>query len=141
MNRVRAKAKANKKSGTPGRAREPNNGRKQVASEKEERQWAISQQGKRGLARLPKERGDLGMLKEGKARLFIAGVLPVAIYGVEHEPWAEAEIAVIEKQAVKALQVRSPGVPHALARLMLLVVADPMFRVHIAAVERWSREV
>ena len=81
------------------------------------------------------------MLKEGKARLFIAGVLPVALYGAEHEPWTEAEISSIEKQAVKALQVRSPGVPHALARLMLPAVADPRFRVHFAAVERWSREI
>ena len=81
------------------------------------------------------------MLKEGKARLFIAGVLPVALYGAEHEPWTEAEISVIEKQAVKALQVRSPGVPHALARLMLPAVADPRFRVNFAAVERWSREI
>ena len=88
-----------------------------------------------------KRAGRLGMLKEGKARLFIAGVLPVALYGAEHEPWAEAEIASIEKQAVKALQVRSPGVPHALARLMLPAVADPRFRVHFAAVERWSREI
>ena len=73
--------------------------------------------------------------------MFIAGVLPVALYGAEHEPWTEAEIVTIEKQAVKALQVRSPGVPHAVARLTLPVVADLRFRVHFAAVERWSREI
>ena len=42
------------------------------------------------------------MLKEGKAMLFIAGVLPVALYGAEHEPWKEREVLTIEKQAVKA---------------------------------------
>ena len=68
-------------------------------------------------------------------------MLPVALYGAEHEPWAEAEIARIEKQAVKALQVRTPGVPHVLERLMLPAVADLRFRVHFAAVERWSREI
>ena len=68
-------------------------------------------------------------------------MLPVALYGAEHEPWREKEVLVIEKQAVKALQLRSPGVPHTVARLTLPAVADPRFRVHFAAVERWSREL
>ncbi len=54
---------------------------------------------------------------------------------------AGKEVLVVEKQAVKALQLRSPGVPHAVARLTLPAVADPRFRVHFAAVERWSREL
>ena len=93
------------------------------------------------IGKAAKRAGRLGMLKEGKARLFIAGVLPVALYEAEHEPWKEREVLTIEKQAVKALQIRSPGVPHAVAMLTSPAVADPRFRVHFAAVERWSREV
>ena len=47
----------------------------------------------------------------------------------------------MKKQAVRALQLTSPGVPHVVARLTLPVVADPRFRVHFAALERWSREL
>ena len=47
--------------------------------------------------------------------MFIAGVLPVALYGAEHEPWAEIEVAGIEKQEVRALRLRAPGVPQELA--------------------------
>ena len=49
------------------------------------------------MGKAAKRAGRLGMLKEGKAKLFIAGVLPVALYGAEHEPWTEAEISSIEK--------------------------------------------
>ncbi len=55
------------------------------------------------IRKAAKRAARLGMLKEGKSRLFIAGVLPVALYGAEHEPWHEKEVLVIEKQAVKAL--------------------------------------
>ena len=73
--------------------------------------------------------------------MFVAGILPVALYGAEHEPWQEGEILALEKQAVQAMQLRAPGVPHSLACLTLPAAADPRFRVHFAAVERWAREV
>ncbi len=68
------------------------------------------------IGKATKRAARLGMLEEkGRSRLFIAGVLPVASYGAEHEPWTEEEIQTVEKQAVKALQLRSPGVPIAVA--------------------------
>ncbi len=67
--------------------------------------------------------------------------LPAAVYGAEHEPWKEKEIAGTEKHAVKALQLRPPGVPFAVAALTLPADADPRFKIHFAATERWSREV
>ena len=73
--------------------------------------------------------------------MFIAGVLPAAVYGAEHEPWKESEVQGIEKQAVKALQLRSLGVPFAVAALTLPAVADAMCKIHFAAIERWSREL
>ena len=41
------------------------------------------------IGKSAKRAGRLGMLKKGRSRLFIAGVLPVALYGAEHEPWRE----------------------------------------------------
>ena len=60
--------------------------------------------------------------------------------GAQHEPWSEGEILALEKQAARALQLRSP-VPHVIACLTLPAVADPRFRIHYAAVERWAREL
>ena len=73
--------------------------------------------------------------------MFTTGVLPGALYGAEYDPWSEGEILALEKQAVRALQLRSPGVPHVIACLTLPAVADPRFRIHYAAVERWAREL
>ncbi len=63
------------------------------------------------------------------------------LYGAKHETWKEQEILQLERQAVRALQLRSPGMPHELARLMLPEVADPRFKIHLADIERWAREV
>ena len=38
------------------------------------------------ICKAAKKAGWLGMSKEGRSRLFIAGVLPIALYGAEHEP-------------------------------------------------------
>ena len=40
------------------------------------------------IGKAAKRAGRLGMLKEGKSRLFIAGVLPVALYGAEKRAMA-----------------------------------------------------
>jgi hypothetical protein len=94
------------------------------------------------IAKAAKRAGRLGVFEQGKARMFIAGIPPVSLYGAEHEPWTGQEVLAIEKQAVRALRLRAPGVPHAIARLMLPeVAADPAFRIHFAAIERWSREL
>ncbi len=39
------------------------------------------------------------------------------------------------------MQPRSPGVPFAVAALTLPAAADPRFKIHFSAIERWSREV
>ncbi len=83
----------------------------------------------------------LKFFDEGRGRLFVGAVLPAAIYGAEHEPWAEEDVLVLEKQAVMALGLRAPGVPHKLAAAGIPVTADPRFKVHFAALERWAREV
>jgi hypothetical protein len=62
--------------------------------------------------------------------MYIAGVLPVAINGAEHEPWAAQDVATVERHAVTALQLRSPGVPYELAALTLPAVPDPRFKIH-----------
>ncbi len=41
----------------------------------------------------------------------------------------------------QALQLRSPRVPFEIAALTLPAAADPRFKVHFAAVERWSRKI
>ncbi len=71
----------------------------------------------------------------------ISGILPVAVYGAEHEPWAEQGIATVERHAIKALQLRSPGVLYEVAALTFQAAADPRFKIHYVAIERWSAEI
>ena len=44
-----------------------------------------------------KKAARAGMLKHGRGRMFVAGVLPVAICGAEHEPWDEGDILALER--------------------------------------------
>ncbi len=72
--------------------------------------------------------------------MHIVGALPAAIYVAEREPWAAKELAILEKHAVSALQLSPPGVPYELVSLTLPAAADPRFKIHFAAIHRWSRE-
>jgi hypothetical protein len=73
--------------------------------------------------------------------MYIAGVLPAAIYGAEHEPWGDKDSNRMVRHAVTALQLRSPGILYVLAELTLPAVADPRFKMLFAAIERWSTEI
>ena len=44
------------------------------------------------IVKAAKRAARAGMLKHGRGRMFVAGILPVALYGAEHEPWKEGEM-------------------------------------------------
>ena len=48
-----------------------------------------------------------------RKRLFIAGVLPVAVYGSEHMPCSPTELSTLLRAAVLGSGLNTPGVPMA----------------------------
>ena len=55
----------------------------------------------------------------------VAGVLPVALYGSEHEVWRPGEIARARSIAVRGFGLAAPGVPTDLAAWREYVVGHP----------------
>ena len=83
----------------------------------------------------------LRFFTKARGKMFNMGVAPVALYGAEHQPWDEKQIQRLENVAVKAHRLNTVGVPTRMTKLLLPVESDMRFRIHFAAVERWSREV
>ena len=81
------------------------------------------------------------MLRRGRKRIFAASVLPVALYAAEHDGWDMSSIAKLRTAAFAGHGSCPPAVPHVLAAVTLEPAMDPAFRIPVAALERWSREV
>ena len=60
-----------------------------------------------------------------RIRLFMAGVLPVAMYGAEHAPWDSKDVDELTRAAVRAAGVQTPGVPLAVAKACLRPQCQP----------------
>ena len=77
----------------------------------------------------------------GRKRLFAAAVLPVAGYAAEHDAWRTQELHQLRAAAIAGHGVGAPGVPHLLAAISVEPMLNACFRLPLAALERWAREV
>jgi hypothetical protein len=81
------------------------------------------------------------MFGKAKGRLFKGGVLAVATYGAEAQPWSAADITWLQGAALKAYGRHAVGVPIELAIVGLRPSDDPGFLVKFEALNRLAREV
>ena len=74
-------------------------------------------------------------------RLTVAGVLPVALYGAEHDVWSASEIQRVRNLALAGFGLSAPGVPVALGAWGLPWDKDPKFMILSAPLLIWAREI
>ena len=65
----------------------------------------------------------------------------VALYAAEHTPWNQGEIDRLANVAARVAGLCVLGIPMEVSRLILPAEVHPEWKVRLAAVDRWSREV
>ncbi len=94
----------------------------------------------RGRVKASKVR-SIGLKKiapKGAPRLFVAGIMPMAMYGCEHHSMTKSNLS---KLVASAGFVRPMGVSSLAKMLCQPTTNDPCFVVVSAPITRWAREV
>ena len=92
------------------------------------------------LLRAARRMKQLKGFRRGTRRFFAAGILPVAAYAADHEPWSPLVLQRLRGAAFAGHGASAPAVPHALSILTVDPMLDAKFRLPFAAAERWARE-
>ena len=92
------------------------------------------------LLRAARRMKRLKGLRRGTRCLLAAGILLVAAYAAEREPWSPLELRRLRGAALAGHGTSAPAVPHALSILTVGPMLDAKFRLPFAAAERWARE-
>jgi hypothetical protein len=79
--------------------------------------------------------------KNGSSRLYIGGVMPHSLYGVEHFQPAFVDVLKLRKQAAACGPIRPMGVPASIRLLAYDVSHDPLFTTICVPLVRWAREI
>ncbi len=79
--------------------------------------------------------------RNGSSRLYIGGVMPATLYGVEHFQPAFVDVLKMRKQAAACGPIRPMGVPAAIRLMAYDATHDPLFTVISAPLVRWAREI
>ena len=90
---------------------------------------------------IKRARTVVSRFREGRGRLTYAGVLPVGLYGAEHEPWSRCDIDRIIAATVRSVGILPPAVPVSLASWALPASRHPEFQILFTPLGMWAREV
>ena len=77
----------------------------------------------------------------GAPGLFVAGIMPMALYGAEHFRVPLKHVSALQKKLARNSPIRPLGVPAPLALLSLPTASNPGYVAVDRPIHRWAREI